>query len=762
MGANNSAERPSETGVNVEAEADRAEKGRGGGLCCCSSGALGETDATTAAVVRQVDEITEILPVENLLHPFEELESSSNCSSDLSDCFPQEPLAQVRISGRGSWRVEGGSYTSRTDLAKSLDEGDAVLVRGSWLAELARGKRGAVLPRRQQLPSEAICDAADVGGGMPLLAVSYCWATAAHADPEGQQLRVLGRLLELWLSAPDTEAQQSQSLHSPSMCSQDEPFRDEVDEKPEGPSSCSARRKDCAVLLDWCSCFQEPRFADERRSAERFLQQVGRWFAHEHTMVWMLTNSPIGAEPFNLRGWPTFERAVSLLPAGSKQVLDIGRLTPEALRAADWPAVLRACKARRPPPLTPSEFHAQLQRKHFSWSLDRDLLGTLYQEAYEDLVAGAVEMPLARLDWGDEEMGRLYGTLSSCTQLQRLNLARNRIGDTGAEKLAETMLSSPRLLQSLIFLDLSGNEIGDLGLCSLAAALPSLSDIQSLELDCNFIGDQGACGLATALPRTGLRRLVLRGNEIGDGGAGELALVMPRCNSLQLLDLSENEVSDVGAERFAAALPKCDKLQRFDLARNRVGDRGALSLAAALPKCKLEAFGLGGHEVGEILGGGRIGDGGAGLLASALLRCERLCRLDLSENQIGDGGTAQLAAAMPHCGQLAELDLYRNCIADRGVGRLAEAVPQCGHLDWLRLLENPVGAKGARRLAEAWEAAGKPKGRLLCQPGEKNGGFAGYAGWASWGSPVVPGEGPQVSGRGTKEAAAPVSSLTSL
>ncbi|CAE7572113.1 Nlrc5 [Symbiodinium natans] len=752
MGVNSSVERPLDhvsVGIDAEVKPER-------GFCCCRSGDLGETDVTTASVIRQVDESTETLAVENLLHPFEDTVSQS--SSSLSDCSPEESFTKVSISGRGSWHAEGGSYTSCADLAKSLCEGDAVLVWGSWLADLARSKRGAVLPRRQQLPPEAICNAADVGGGIPLLAVSYCWATAAHADPEGQQLRILGQLLDLWLSA--NSAHQSQSLHSPATCSQDEALRDEESKRLQATTS-SLQRKDCAVLLDWCSCYQEPRFADERRSAERFLQQVGRWFAHEHTMVWMLTNSPIGAEPYSLRGWPTFERAVSLLPAGNKNVLDIGRLSLETLRVLDWPSVLQTCQAKRPPPMTPLEFQAQLKRKHVSWSLDRDLLEALYQEVYEDLIAGAVEMPLARLDWGDVEMGQLYGTLSSCTQLQRLDLARNHIGDAGAEKLAETMLNSPRLLQSLVFLDLSDNEIGDLGLCSLAGALPSLADIQSLDLDRNFIGDLGVCGLATALPRTGLRRLVLRGNEIGDGGAGELALAMPRCSNLQLVDLSENEVSDIGAERFAAALPKCDKLQRFDLARNRVGDRGALSLATALPKCKLEAFGLGGHEVGEILGGGRIGDGGAGLLASALLRCERLCKLDLSENQIGDGGTAQLAAAMPHCGQLAELDLYRNCIADPGVGRLAEAVPQCGHLDWLRLLENPVGAKGARRLAEAWEAAGKPKGRLLCQPGEKNRGLAGYAGWASWGSPVAPGEGPQVLHQGAAQESKS-SSRTSL
>lgn len=719
-------------GVQSSTEVRSEQSGqKTGALCfCCHGGDQEPKEITSGPILHEALEAQ--IPVD--LFSFKEqpvYSRSSSRSPSASDNW--EVPSVYAVYGKGSWHAEGGSYQSRQSLAHSLADGDAVLVWASWLVKLVREPR-AVLPRRQNLPPEAMCSIDAVVKGTPLLAVSYCWATSAHPDPEATQLHLLGELLDLWLSW-----QRRSPLLSPGTCSQDLLSSGHEAET----------RSDVAVLVDWCSTYQEPRFADERRSSERFLQQVGRWFAHEHTTVWLLTNSPVGAEPYKMRGWTTFEQAVSLLPTGCKEVLDIGRLTQFSLSNMDWPSIVSACQAKRLPPLTPSEFRKELQQKHFSWSHDRDLLGILYQEVYEDVVEKATEMPLSRMRWGDEEMGQLHGALGSCSQLQRLDLTRNRISDSGAETLANILLQSPRVLQSLHLLDLSGNEIGDPGLCSLAAALPSVRSIKALGFDSNFIGDQGAESLALALPRcSGLQQLILRRNEIGDSGAGELARAIPRCSNLQLLDLSENEVSDVGAERFAAAFPKCSQLQRFDLARNRVGDRGALSLAAVLPRCgQLQAFGLGGHEVGEILGGGRIGDGGAGLLASALLRCERLCKLDLSENEIGDCGTAQLAAVMPHCGQLAELDLYRNRIADSGVGRLAEAVPQCGHLDWLRLLENPYGIKGATRLLEAWEAAGKPKGRLLCQPSSSSG--RGYAGWANWGSgPTTPRVAPESPGYG--------------
>ncbi|CAK9070046.1 unnamed protein product [Durusdinium trenchii] len=723
------------------------ERDTGTKFCCCR-GEEADKEISHGAIIREALEETEV-PGDFLSFkdPTAYSRSFSSCQS-LSDLLEDGlPIMQVP-NGKGSWHEEGGSYKSCKLLAKSLADGDAVLVWGSWLVKLAQGHPScnasasaarSVLPRRQNLPAEALCSIDEIRKGTPLLAVSYCWATATHPDPEASQLNLLGQLLDRWLSW--RQRRSDPPVNGPGACqdAQNQGISENLPMSLAPQSELHGEmRSDVAVLVDWCSTYQEPRFAAERRSSERFLQQVGRWFAHEHTTVWLLTKSPLGAEPYSMRGWPTFERAVSLLPIGSKEVLDIGQLQNTSLKS-DWPSIAAECQAKRLPPLTPAELRDELRQKHFSWSHDRELLGVLYQEVYEDVVERAIEMPLSRMKWGDLEMGQLQGTLGSCSQLQRLDLTRNRIGDSGAETLANILLQSPRVLQSLHLLDLSGNEIGDLGLCSLAAALPSVRSIKALAFDSNFIGDPGAERLAMALPNcSGLQGLILRRNEIGDNGAGELARAMPRCSNLQLLDLSENEVSDVGAERFAAALPKCGQLQRFDLARNRVGDRGALSLAAALPRCHLHAFGLGGHEVGEILGGSRIGDGGAGLLASALLRCERLCKLDLSENQIGDRGTAQLAAAMPHCGQLAELDLYRNRIADNGVGRLAEAVPQCGHLEWLRLLENSYGIKGATRMVEAWEAAGKAKGRLLCRPSPCKSG--GYAGWASWGSPsrVVP------------------------
>ena len=92
------------------------------------------------------------------------------------------------------------------------------LLRLSWLLQQAR--RGAVLPRRQELPEEAFLSEAEVRalprghvgkdcetcGCMPddqradkplrIIAISYGWLTPEHPDPDGEQLRRFAQQIE--------------------------------------------------------------------------------------------------------------------------------------------------------------------------------------------------------------------------------------------------------------------------------------------------------------------------------------------------------------------------------------------------------------------------------------------------------------------------------------------------------------------------------------------------------------------------------------
>ncbi|XP_078017306.1 uncharacterized protein ciita isoform X2 [Epinephelus lanceolatus] len=117
-------------------------------------------------------------------------------------------------------------------------------------------------------------------------------------------------------------------------------------------------------------------------------------------------------------------------------------------------------------------------------------------------------------------------------------------------------------LQNLQHLDLENSKIGDKGAEKLADALVSLCSLEILNVSQNCIGDQGMKRLATTLrdlPK--LHCLSLYSNVISDEGAESLAAVLPHMASLTDLDVKYNKLTDVGAQSLAASLRNCKKMK---------------------------------------------------------------------------------------------------------------------------------------------------------------------------------------------------------
>ena len=243
-----------------------------------------------------------------------------------------------------------------------------------------------------------------------------------------------------------------------------------------------------------------------------------------------------------------------------------------------------------------------------------------------------------------------------CTQINKLYLSDNEIGDDGAKELAANLHHCTQLNKFY----LSGNEIGDDGAKELAANLHHCTQLKKLDLSGNEIGDDGAKELAANLHHcTQLKKLDLSGNEIGDDGAKELAANLHYCTQLKKLNLSGNAIGDDGAKELAANLHHCTQLKELDLADNyKIGDDGAKELAANLHHCtQLSKLDLGYND---------IGDDGAKELAANLHHCTQLNELDLSGNyKIGDDDPKELAANLHH-GTAHKLYLSHNEIGDDG------------------------------------------------------------------------------------------------
>ena len=78
-----------------------------------------------------------------------------------------------------------------------------LVVKLTWLVEWS--KAGKVLSRRQELPEEAFITLAELkqlfgegnkDGVLPIIAISFCWLTPAHPDPDGQQLATIAATLK--------------------------------------------------------------------------------------------------------------------------------------------------------------------------------------------------------------------------------------------------------------------------------------------------------------------------------------------------------------------------------------------------------------------------------------------------------------------------------------------------------------------------------------------------------------------------------------
>ncbi|GCB73664.1 hypothetical protein scyTo_0002744 [Scyliorhinus torazame] len=136
--------------------------------------------------------------------------------------------------------------------------------------------------------------------------------------------------------------------------------------------------------------------------------------------------------------------------------------------------------------------------------------------------------------------GELY-ELPAVRTLQTLEFALGPVnGPLGFRKLTKILPA----LAFLKYLDLEG---------------PSSQKDKMSE---NKIGDEGAERLANVLSNlTSLEKLILSRNQIADRGAQELARSLPNLKSLKTLSLYDNIIGDTGAEKLAEILPVMKSLK---------------------------------------------------------------------------------------------------------------------------------------------------------------------------------------------------------
>eukprot|EP00747_Dinoflagellata_sp_TGD_P058739 gnl/TRDRNA2_/TRDRNA2_151258_c0_seq2.p1 gnl/TRDRNA2_/TRDRNA2_151258_c0~~gnl/TRDRNA2_/TRDRNA2_151258_c0_seq2.p1 ORF type:complete len:483 (+),score=74.12 gnl/TRDRNA2_/TRDRNA2_151258_c0_seq2:112-1560(+) len=353
------------------------------------------------------------------------------------------------------------AYTDMSSIWNAIDTGDVVLIKGSWLLRQYHNK--AILPCRQELPPNAIWDPSVLKqrskswgllshGSVHIIAISHCWLTREHPDPEGSKLQDLGAAIEALEYPYDSEW--------------------------------------TAFFLDWCSLFQKrkrlfsrrciwEREPDEEKSFRRALDTMHMWYAHALIHTWVLNRAPPGKPQYGDRGWTTWEHTISTLISGTIEldvwVLDLSMINSDCGRIhdhiLDYEDLKRECSSNRLPPLVPTAFNEKIENKQFTSGYgDLEMIKEQYALVFHNVMGSAKELTYVRLGWGDDEVQRLVQVLPHCHNLEFLGLQGNEIGDAGAEALAYA-LSSPKTCPRLERLVVAGNRITDAGLQMLRQVL---------------------------------------------------------------------------------------------------------------------------------------------------------------------------------------------------------------------------------------------------------------------------------------------------
>lgn len=199
---------------------------------------------------------------------------------------------------------------------------------------------------------------------------------------------------------------------------------------------------------------------------------------------------------------------------------------------------------------------------------------------------------------GGDGVVQLASALEGNPHVTELWIPRARLGARGAELIAGAIQSLPST--NLTKLGLSWNAIGDAGAACIARAITS-SHLHTLGLGGNCIGAAGAASLARGIESCRfLSTLGIGNNRIGEVGAASIASALRSCPRLAVLDITYNEIRDKGACSMAQALVRCPRLHTLVALNNEIGDAGAAQLRGTIAACwHLRCLALQGNTMGK-------------------------------------------------------------------------------------------------------------------------------------------------------------------
>jgi Ran GTPase-activating protein (RanGAP) involved in mRNA processing and transport len=322
--------------------------------------------------------------------------------------------------------------------------------------------------------------------------------------------------------------------------------------------------------------------------------------------------------------------------------------------------------------------------------------------------------------------------------IQRLDISKCGITKSGADALWRALETSPSLRE----LDISYNDIGDsevakgvatlqklnVSLCgintkkrvdALGRALETSASLVELDISSNNFGDVGARSLAGGLTKnTSLKVLKAFGCNVKGPGSKAIGIALGSNSTLEDLrwgtpmygrdkdgDIHgfeydhpaaiqwRNRLAKTGAEGFAEGLSKNKALKVLDLSLTHIESNGAQAIG--------DSLGVNSHLCELSLQATNFSAKGMKCLGDSLCRNAALTSLNLNENWFGDMGAVALGRSMVGNKSLKSLQLINCQFKVAGACSIAYALGTMPAMQKINMAGNYIGNTGAQALARA-------------------------------------------------------------
>ena len=374
--------------------------------------------------------------------------SASNIGSALALAAQSQTAGEHASVQTLAAAVDLTRYTEPMSVWEALTKGHVRLVKMSWIIEWS--KAGKILARRQDLPEEAFISVDELkalygkgnrDGVLPIIAISFCWLTPQHPDPEGKQLAMVAAQLEREKAKYGTLFSEMGIFWDWLGIYQKDPMLFDRAETPDAKPE-QERAKFVEDLKARRKFYGGEEYERSRTDAQKVSFSVALhetmdlWYAHQGTTVYMLTRLPEGSTRkvgYSDSGWTTYERCSAeqikkffLFEAEWKLVLDLG--------------AGEGNEAQRNWPMGPDEFDTMVESKTFTNGADRDAVKSLFRKMSINQLGGITMLDFDGMSSPTVTDARQLGRcLNLCRNLEKLDLCRVGMGADACMELFSTL-----------------------------------------------------------------------------------------------------------------------------------------------------------------------------------------------------------------------------------------------------------------------------------------------------------------------------------